>query len=316
MERVDHGSPEARRATSGQLLFALRVVALALVLFASLRLVAAVADALFPLSQPGPSQAPIDESGTAPAWLLVCFLYALVLAYPIVRARWSGWRLVAAIFLVFYGIVSVLTWIEVAVFMAHVVPDGLVARTLAFDALGAAVIAPLAALLFGKLRALRRPDEENRRLVIPVPGWAWRLAVIAVSYVFLYSLFGALVAWRAPAVREYYAELAMPSPSNIMLLQVVRAMIWVAIALPVIRMMKGPWWQTSLAVGLLFAVLMNAGLLVPNPLMPEAVRMTHLVETATSNFIFGFFMAWLLLRPWARAVALSHAGSTASVAAG
>lgn len=316
MERVNHGWPEARSATSGPLLLAARVAALALVMFACLRLVAAVADALFPLNQPGPSQVPIDESGTALAWLLVCFLYAIVVAYPIVRSRWGGWRLVAAIFLVFYGVTSVLIWVEVAVFMAHVVPEGLVTRTLAFDAVSAAAIAPLAALLFGVLRATQAAAENNRRLVMSVRGWAWRLPVIAVSYVFLYSLFGALVAWRAPAVREYYAELAMPSPGNIMLLQVGRAMIWVAVALPVIRMMKGPWWETSLAVGLLFAVLMNAALLVPNPLMPEAVRMTHLVETATSNFIFGFFMAWLLLRPWARQRALSHVRSAASLAAG
>jgi hypothetical protein len=316
MERINRESMTRPNAAQGSLGLAARVIGLGLVVFVCLRLTALIADALFPLSLPGPSRAPIDQPGTAPAWLVVSLLYAVVLAYPIVRSRWTGWRLVAAVFLVFYGIVSVLTWIEVAVFMAHVVPDGLVTRTLAFDALSAALIAPLAALLFAKLRALPRLDEENRRLRISVRGWAWRLAIIAVSYVFLYSLFGALVAWRAPAVREYYAELAMPSPGNIMLLQAGRAMIWVAMALPVIRMMKGPWWETSLAVGLLFAVLMNAGLLVPNPLMPEAVRMTHLVETATSNFIFGFFIAWLLLRPWARQTALSQVRSTASVAAG
>ena len=28
-------------------------------------------------------------------------------------------------------------------------------------------------------------------------------------------------------------------------------------------------------------------LLAPNPYMPESVRMSHLVETASSNFVFG-----------------------------
>ncbi len=41
---------------------------------------------------------------------------------------------------------------------------------------------------------------------------------------------------------------------------------------------------------------MNAGLLAPNPLMPETVRMTHLAETASSNFIFGWFLVRLPLR--------------------
>src|SRR5206468_6991498 len=76
--------------------------------------------------------------------------------------------------------------------------------------------------------------------------------------------------------------------------QMLRAMLWVAIALPVIRMLNGRWQETALALGLLFAVLMNAQLLLPNPYMPEAVRMTHLIETASSNFIFGLLVGWLL----------------------
>jgi hypothetical protein len=67
------------------------------------------------------------------------------------------------------------------------------------------------------------------------------------------------------------------------------ALLWVAIALPVMRMMK-----TALAVGLLFAVLMNSRLLLPTPYMPEPVRMAHLMETALSNSIFGFLVGRLL----------------------
>jgi hypothetical protein len=58
-------------------------------------------------------------------------------------------------------------------------------------------------------------------------------------------------------------------------------------------MLKGGWQETALALGLLFAVT-NAQLLLPNPYMPEAVRMTHLIETASSNFIFGCLIGWLL----------------------
>jgi hypothetical protein len=39
---------------------------------------------------------------------------------------------------------------------------------------------------------------------------------------------------------------------------------------------------------------MNTQLLLPNPLMPYEVRMTHLLETASSNFIFGFVLVWFL----------------------
>jgi hypothetical protein len=60
-------------------------------------------------------------------------------------------------------------------------------------------------------------------------------------------------------------------------------------------MLKGDWRETALAVGVTFSVLMNALLLLPNPYMPEPVRMAHLVETALSNFLFGLLVGGLLM---------------------
>jgi hypothetical protein len=71
-------------------------------------------------------------------------------------------------------------------------------------------------------------------------------------------------------------------------------MLWAVLAMPVIRMMRGRWPETALAIGLLFAVVMNSQLLLPNPYMPEPVRMTHLKETASSNLLFGLLVGWLL----------------------
>lgn len=79
-------------------------------------------------------------------------------------------------------------------------------------------------------------------------------------------------------------------------LQVVRAMLWAAIAVPVIRMMKGQWWEAGLAVALLFGVVGTSLLLLPNPLMPPEVRMTHLLETASSNFLFGWLLVLVFLK--------------------
>jgi hypothetical protein len=83
------------------------------------------------------------------------------------------------------------------------------------------------------------------------------------------------------------------SEPSLFLLQAVRALLWAAIAVPVIKMMRGAWWETGLAVALLFAV-MTSQLLLPNPLMPAEVRMVHLVETATSNFLFGWLVVLIL----------------------
>jgi hypothetical protein len=59
-------------------------------------------------------------------------------------------------------------------------------------------------------------------------------------------------------------------------------------------MMKGQWWEAGLAVALLFGVVATSLLLLPNPLMPQEVRMAHLLETATSNFLFGWLVVLVL----------------------
>jgi hypothetical protein len=148
-------------------------------------------------------------------------------------------------------------------------------------------------------------SEPHSRLVMPAGEWAWKLTLIALAYLTLYFTFGYYIAFQNPAVLEYYRE---PEPVGFVAgmenlvrnrpwifgLQVLRAMMWVAIALPVIRMMKGKWPETALALALLFGVVMNTQLLLPNPFMPESVRLTHLVETASSNFLFGCLLGWLL----------------------
>ena len=66
--------------------------------------------------------------------------------------------------------------------------------------------------------------------------------------------------------------------------------------LPLLRMSKGSAWQIALIAGLLLALPMNIGHVIPNPIMPDpSVRLSHFIETATSNFIFGMVITYLVL---------------------
>jgi hypothetical protein len=77
--------------------------------------------------------------------------------------------------------------------------------------------------------------------------------------------------------------------------QALRALIWTACALPILRGSRWKLWPTALVVGLLFSVPQNIGHILPNSLIPlNSVRMSHLLETASSTFIFGLIVAWLL----------------------
>lgn len=256
----------------------------------------------------GESVEPAEEAGASLLPLLVvCFLNSSVLTYPIVRSRWSGFRLIAVVFVVLFGIMSVMSQIEAAFFMTNI-PAGLIPRFVLWGALVALIFSPLAVLILGRIKREAAEGGPNLRLVMPWGEWVWKLAVVAVLYITLYFTFGYFIAWQNPELRQFYSgstELlgffphmrnTLISDPRLLALQVLRSMMWVAIVLPVIRMMKGQWWEAGLAVGLLFAVLGSAGLLLPNPYMSETIRMSHLVETTSSNFIFGWLVVWLLNR--------------------
>ena len=288
-------------------LIAIRLVALTIVYFICF---AAVSGAL--LAPAAEQTDPGQASAALAALLTVSILNAAVLAYVIIRSRWAGWKLIFTIFFVFYGVTTVLPQIETAFFLTHL-PPGMLPRLFLAGAIIAAVFSPLAVLILGK----RKPgqdeakdparEESHLRLNMSLGQWAGKLCLIIIVYVFIYFTFGYFIAWQSAAVRAYYggrdpgsllaqmSSVIRETPSLIPL-QAVRAILWAAIAVPVIRMMKGQWWEAGLAVALLFGVVATSLLLLPNPLMPRDVRMAHLLETATSNSLFGWLIVLVLCR--------------------
>lgn len=114
----------------------------------------------------------------------------------------------------------------------------------------------------------------------------------------LFVLFGAFVflplAGRlAPADLEEYTDLEMPV--WVLPFQALRGVLWAALALPVIRMMKGRRREIGLAVALLFSVLMGTNLLRPTEL-PAGLQVAHLVEVFGESFAFGWIVVALLSR--------------------
>jgi len=270
----------------------LRVVVLTFLLFLCYS-IASVAVGLMDSAQTA------DGMGAMVTLLVVCALQTVVLSYPIVRSRWTGWKLILAIFLVFYGVMTFLSQIETVVFLNYfvdIVPAQMIPKLFMQGAIIAALFSPLVVLIHGRMKGAEESPAPNRRVVMPWREWIWKLILIGVIYVSIYISFGAFVAipLAGEAFQDYYAGLQLPA--WILPFQMVRAMVWTALALPVIRMMKGDWWEAGLAVGLLFSVLMGSLLLLPNPYMPDTIRMAHFVEVSSSNFLFGWIVVWLLNR--------------------
>jgi hypothetical protein len=254
-----------------------------------------------PPEQPTPDGA----GGALVALLAVSFLNTVVLAYVILRSRWAGWKLVLAIFVVFYGVVTVMSQIETAFFLTRL-PPGLLPRLFLAGVIIAALFSALAVLILGKGRRAGTDDLNEVGFNMSVGQWIVKLSLIVIVYVVIYFTFGYFIAWQSEAVRSFYGgsdpgsffaqiRIVLRDTPMLLPLQAVRALMWTALAVLIIRMMKGEWWEAGLAVALSFAVLMNTQLLLPNPLMPQEVRMVHLLETASSNFLFGWLVVLMLL---------------------
>ena len=249
------------------------------------------------MDQPSPDEA----AGTLLALLVVSLINAAVWTYVIRRSRWSGWKLVFTVFFVLYGVSTLMPQIETAYFVR--LPPGMLPRLFLAGLIIAAVFSPLAVLILGKTRS---QITDGPQLTFSVSEWIVKLALIVVVYVVIYFTFGYFIAWKNPAVVEYYGGNdpgsfithmgnVLRTEPLLIVLQIVRALLWTAIAVPVIKMMNGKWREAGLAVALLFAMT-SAQLLIPNPLMPAEVRMAHLVETVTSNFLFGWLIVFVLVQ--------------------
>jgi hypothetical protein len=224
-----------------------------------------------------------------------------VVTLIVLHARWGGWRLILALGVALYGVMSVMAdmeaaWFAPAMTTMRLTPELLWAMLL-HTLPAVLVLVVLAAVVFGKGR---QPATVEAGLFSShsFEGWVWRLALIAGAYLVLYFGFGSLVAWQNPAVRALYADgqnQEVFAPARLVPFQIMRSWLWLGFALPVLLLLRGPRWYAAVLVGLLFALPMNIVHVLPSALMEPSVRLSHFIETATSNFLFGLLVAGLVL---------------------
>ena len=279
-----------------------------LVLTILLMIISAVGSQFIPATSDQAAEAAgQSQSGAFFALVItLMFLQTVALAYPVLRSRWLGWKLVLAVFVLYASAGTVLSQMETFIYLGDRISPEMQLGIWGMGLFTAAVFSPLLVLVLGKWR---RPAGSPA--AVPEPAgrrWPlkWTLPLGAAVFLCLYYLFGYYVAWKDPALREYYqgtdpgsffAQMrnVIESTPWMLPLQYVRGLLWTLLALMAVRMIKGPWWEAGIALALVFTV-PSLYLLLPNTLMPDSVRLTHLVETAPYQFLFGWFAAWLLAR--------------------
>ncbi len=239
--------------------------------------------------------------------LVVALVTSLILSFLVIRSPWRGLKLIAALFVVQFGIETFMTQIETLYFNDAVqMENAMLAGIVAAGALRALIFAPLAVIIFGKLR---QPPVEDRLPTPPLPpNWIRRFVALSFFYVLVYFVFGYFVAWQWEATRVYYTGAAEIKPffthitdlflredSVIVPFQLLRGALWTGLALLIVRMMIAKRWQVSLAVALNFSLPLAVPLILfPNLYMPPPVAQSHFVELMTSMLLFGATAGWVL----------------------
>lgn len=258
---------------------------------------------------------PADAGAKLAGVFVMAAVNTLVVALVILRSRWSGWRLMATLAFSLYGVMTFMAQIETAWFGAAMnIPKSWLPPLFLGSLPIVLGFVPLAILILGKGRDLPEPAEPPLALPQGIGAWAWRLTLIALIYAVLYFSAGFVVAWQNPALRELYGNGADQRVFNLAYLfpfQLLRGVLWTLFALPVLRMTRGSAWHVALVVGLFVALPMNMTHAIPNSLMADSVRLSHFIETVSSNFLFGLALTGVLLwRPTRAAQLLSpFAGS-------
>jgi hypothetical protein len=236
--------------------------------------------------------------------LLVCLLQSWVMTHALRRSCLTGWRLYVAGWLVFYGLSTVVTQVEALAFLSHKLPPGMLGLLFVSGALQATLLCLVAVPVASRLR-----PSETAEYPAPEPlsavEWTRRTAMIAAGYVAVYFLFGYYVAWQVPEVRAYYSGstamvgfwgtmgLNLRHTPWMLPLQLVRGLLWLGFLLPLVSSLRCTRAQGIFTTSVLAGV-WSAVLLIPNFFMPEPVRQAHLVETVSSNLLFGALVGWLV----------------------
>jgi len=286
------------------LVLALKIIILTVVMFILFSVGAGIFTADSALAQ---QMSPEDAATSGVMLLVVCFIDTLILTYFILRSRLSGLRLMVVVGLVFYGVKTFTSIIEAWWFMTNINPEeipGLFLMTVPM----AVLFPPVAVLILGKAKRDKEPGElPNTRLVMPIGQFVWKVAFLSVIvYPVLFWTFGYYVAFSNPELVAFYGATHPGSfiaqMNNIwtndplvFVFEIFRGALWIALAVPVIRTTKGPIWEAGLLVVLLFTLVQNDVHLIPG-VMPPSVRLSHFIETASSNLLYAVILTWLLYR--------------------
>ncbi len=251
-----------------------------------------------------PASAPASGSESAfdPMLLVVAALHTLVLVIYLRHTDLRGWRMVLRLAAISFGLTFLITQVESLWFINPLnMEKGMVYGLMAGGLASSLIFAWAAVRIIPARKEVRMLQPAgiaaNRKSILLL------LFLIVIAWPALYFLAGYYIAWQSPELREYYSStVEMKSFLEMMEInileglytfQVLRSLIWLALAYIILRPLDPATVVTKMILtGSLFAVLGSSQLLLENPIMPDTIRIVHLIETAVSTFIWGAILGY------------------------
>jgi hypothetical protein len=250
---------------------------------------------------------PAAATGQPANTLLLLFLaslvQALVVTYLVLEAKWSGWKLTGALFLLTLNVWWVQAGIESWPYLRSRLSPNFATQTLIMGLVTATLFAPFAVWVLGGFRPATREGSSERAW--SAGRWVGTLAATTVAFIALYYLCGYYIAWQNPALRQFYSgtteirsfwgQIAWIWSSTPWMFpfQAVRGLLFVGLTLPAVRMLRGGAGRVAFGTALMYAAWDGStGLILPSPIFPPSVAHSHLVELVVWGLLFGAFVGW------------------------
>lgn len=231
---------------------------------------------------------------------------AAVAAWLVAQAKWGGWKVTGALFLVVANL-WLQTSIESVPYLASRVSPNWTSQTLVTGLISATLFAPLAVFIMGGFR--HTPETSGESAHWSAARWVGTLATTTVAFVVLYYLCGYYIAWQNPALRQFYSgttairsfwgQIASIWSSTPWMFpfQAGRSLLFVGLTLPAMRMLRGGAGRVAIGTALMYTAWDGStGLIMPNPIMPPTVAHSHLIELTVWGLLYGALVGWLVSR--------------------
>lgn len=219
--------------------------------------------------------------------VIMAIFDSVILCWILAKSRTFGMELVAVIFLALFDVKILMTVIE-AVYLSDLRP---LVMAILLNGLIACLLWSTTAVALTVGFTQNEPNPINNDQINWIQKWfqlLYKLLLLAMIWMVLFVLGGLVFMNLAkmfdPQAFSNYSNLDMPA--WVLPFQGLRALLWILLALPLIKQLKGKKIGLMIISGCIFAIWMGSNLLLALDL-PIGLRYAHLVEVMVENFVFG-----------------------------